>query len=597
MTLKRSIAGILALLVAVSLLPLGTAGAEEAPVPGADAPVSPTDASTRAGLEGYRIAPGEQDGALEPYSLGASRVTFASIISYAERYIGLPYVWGGKDVARDGGFDCSGYAIWVFNNVCGTALDADGTNAARLYDFCTPVSRGEAVPGDLVFFKGTYGGLDYISHVGIYCGDGIMINAGNPIGYDHIDQVRNTRGERAEQLFGRLVDLGQRGIDLAGPGVAVRVSNQPYTGRALQPAVTVTALGSVLREGVDYTLSFANNTNVGAATVEVIGRGSCAGSRRVASFEIYEAPAFVGAHTMHLASSSGMVLDMPAGSMSEGARVQLYESNGTEAQSFLLEQQPSGKYAFRNARSGLYLSAVGDVRTIGNDARVEQRRWSADASQLWDVRPLSGGALAITSALDGTLALDVQHASMRNGARIQLYRFNGGVPQQWAFDAFVGMQESLDALAREHRFALEDGIYVVRSAAGAGFALDCQYGGTDNGTRIQLYEANGTEAQAFAVSHDETGYVTLTNVKSARALDVPWGQASAGAGMHIYDANGTAAQKWVAVPSGAGMRLVSALDRNIVLDLWAADARNGATIQLYPSNGTAAQQWSFDRIG
>lgn len=597
MTLTKPIRCALALLLAMSLVPIGSAVAAEPSVSGADAPTSPTNDSTRTGLEDFSAVPDGASGSLDAYSLGASRVTFGDVISYAEQYVGLPYVWGGKDVVRDGGFDCSGYAIWVFNNVCGTAIDADGTNAERLYGLCTSVSREAAQPGDLVFFRGTYGGIDYISHVGIYCGNGVMIDAGDPIGYDNIDQVRNMRGERAVQLFGRLVDLGRTRIDLGGPGVSVRVANQPTLERGARPAVTVTALGSILREGVDYTLSFDTGSGVGTATVKVVGKGLCAGSSRMATFEIYEPPALSGSHAIRLSMSPAMVLDIPGGSTSAGAQVQFYESNGTDAQGFVLERQSSGRYAFKNVRSGMYLSATGDVRTIGNDARVAQRPWSADASQLWDVRPLSDGEYAITSALDGTLALDVQNASLRNGARIQLYRFNGGAPQRWSFEPFVGMQESLDALAGSMRGVLDDGVYVVRSAANASFALDCQNGGTANGTPIQLYESNGTEAQAFLVSHDEKGYVTLANVKSGRVVDVPWGLAASGSGLHVYDANGTAAQKWIAVPDGEGVRLVCGLDRTLVLDLWAAHAVNGGTIQLYASNGTAAQRWTFDKVG
>lgn len=594
MTMKKLMGAALAVLLSVSLVPVGAALADEPPVPGADGPASPTGVHTRSGLEGYSAVP---DGdVLAPYSLGASRVTFADIISYAERYIGLLYVWGGKDVARDGGFDCSGYAIWVFNNVCGTALDADGTNAERLYGFCTPVSREEAAPGDLVFFRGTYGGINYISHVGIYCGDGIMIDAGDPIGYDPIDAVRNSQGKQAAQAFGRLVDLDRTSIDLGGPGVSVRMANQVFTGRPLRPEVMVCALGSVLREGVDYTLSFANNTEPGTATVTVTGRGLCAGTTATASFEIYEPVSLTGKCSLRLSLSPSTVLDISAGSTSPGAYAQFYEANGTDAQGFAAEQQPSGKYAFKNVKSGLYLTVNADGRTVGNDARVVQQPWSGEPSQLWDVRALAGLGCAVTSALDGSLALDVQNASLRNGARIQLYRFNGGASQRWVFDPFTSAQEGLDALAAQHRSTLQDGVYRVRSAVNGAFVLDCRYGGTDNGTALQLYGANGTEAQAFTVSHDERGYVVLTSLKSGRALDVPGAAAAQGARLQIYDANASAAQKWVAVPIEGGVKLVSGLNGGLALDLAGAQAVNEGAIQLYEANGTPAQAWSFERL-
>lgn len=133
-----------------------------------------------------------------------SRVTFADIMCEATKYEGLPYVWGGRYPSQ-GGFDCAGLCMYVYNKICGTSFDLINTNAAMLYtSHCTPVSESDAQPGDLVFFKGTYEAIDYISHVGIYCGNGIMFNAGDSIGYGYVHDVRNMYGGKAEVLFGRV---------------------------------------------------------------------------------------------------------------------------------------------------------------------------------------------------------------------------------------------------------------------------------------------------------------------------------------------------------------------------------------------------------
>ena len=78
-------------------------------------------------------------------------------------------------------FDCSGFVSWVINN-CGVGWSVGRLTAQGLYNICTPVSEAEAKPGDLVFFEYTYEG-PWITHVGIYVGEGYMIHAGSPIGY------------------------------------------------------------------------------------------------------------------------------------------------------------------------------------------------------------------------------------------------------------------------------------------------------------------------------------------------------------------------------------------------------------------------------
>lgn len=70
------------------------------------------------------------------------------------------------------------------------------------------------------------------------------------------------------------------GIDIGGKTVEP-IAGQTYTGTAITPAVTVTGL----TEGTDFTVSYADNTNAGTATVTVTGTGIYSGSKTV-SFTI-----------------------------------------------------------------------------------------------------------------------------------------------------------------------------------------------------------------------------------------------------------------------------------------------------------------------
>ncbi len=67
--------------------------------------------------------------------------------------------------------------------------------------------------------------------------------------------------------------------------VTITVDEQIYTGSALTPAVTVKDGSRVLVKDTDYTVSYANNTNVGTATVTITGTGNYAGTKD-AAFDI-----------------------------------------------------------------------------------------------------------------------------------------------------------------------------------------------------------------------------------------------------------------------------------------------------------------------
>ncbi len=95
------------------------------------------------------------------------------MVDFAMQFHGYPYVWAGN---TPDGFDCSGFTQYVVQNVLGY----DITHSTDIQaGHGTSVAWGEWQPGDLIFFTGTGGG-GYISHVGIYIGDGQMIHAENP---------------------------------------------------------------------------------------------------------------------------------------------------------------------------------------------------------------------------------------------------------------------------------------------------------------------------------------------------------------------------------------------------------------------------------
>lgn len=78
-------------------------------------------------------------------------------------YKGIEYVWGGKTPRP--GFDCSGLVSYTAKQSLG--IDIKG-NAQDIYNQTSPVSLGDALPGDLIFFKGSAD--TRITHVGIYLG-------------------------------------------------------------------------------------------------------------------------------------------------------------------------------------------------------------------------------------------------------------------------------------------------------------------------------------------------------------------------------------------------------------------------------------------
>jgi len=86
----------------------------------------------------------------------------------AERFVGIPYRWGGDNVVE--GMDCSGFVRAVYN-LCGLSIPRTSQDQFKAGD---RVDKNDLRDGDLVFFGSS---SDKINHVGIYVGEGKFVHA------------------------------------------------------------------------------------------------------------------------------------------------------------------------------------------------------------------------------------------------------------------------------------------------------------------------------------------------------------------------------------------------------------------------------------
>lgn len=136
----------------------GQASQSEAP----ESSSEPDTADEPAEPEPARSEPAEQEA--EPTAAPSPSNAAATAVEAAMSKRGSPYQWGAQGPDR---FDCSGLSMWAWNQA--------GVNIPRTsrqqYAALPNVSRSELRPGDLVFFG------DPIHHLGIYIGDGQMVEA------------------------------------------------------------------------------------------------------------------------------------------------------------------------------------------------------------------------------------------------------------------------------------------------------------------------------------------------------------------------------------------------------------------------------------
>ena len=108
----------------------------------------------------------ERTGQYPKVTIPTANTVGAQALQAAISRLGYPYIWGA---AGPTSFDCSGLMMWAYQQV-GISLPHFTVSQ---YNSGVHVSRNDLEPGDLVFF------FPNISHVGMYIGNGMMIDAPN----------------------------------------------------------------------------------------------------------------------------------------------------------------------------------------------------------------------------------------------------------------------------------------------------------------------------------------------------------------------------------------------------------------------------------
>ena len=157
-------------------------------------------------------------------------------------------------------------------------------------------------------------------------------------------------------------------------------------------------------------------------------------------------------------------------------------------------------------------------------------------------------------------------------------------PLNWAEGQYLRLSQSIDA-----GYNLDTPSVVKAKYRGAGpirgnggKCIDDAGASTNNGTAIQLWDCNGTNAQSWAWN---SGDGTLRVL--GKCMDVTGGGTANGTQIQLWDCNGTGAQQWRWRNQN---RLVNPQSGRC-LDVTGGSTADGTRLQIWDCNGTAAQAW------
>ena len=246
--------------------------------------------------------------------------------------------------------------------------------------------------------------------------------------------------------------------------------------------------------------------------------------------------------------ATGKVVDVAGASKKPGTNVQLYTSNGTDAQKWRIVKNSDGTYTFYSKlRSDLTLT-LGGGTSAGANLYVNVREMN-DNQKFLVTEPEEIRITGITAWIEN--AKDSDRILYKSGDDLISY------DQKLSSDRKLRIETV-------HVDGVKDGYY-VRLVAPDGKVVDVQGGMARNHQNVRFYNWNGTDAQIWHLAENDDGTYCIANKKNPRMnLDIENVSMDFGANIQLFQNNGSLAQKWHLASMQITSAQISASDHNTV---------------------------------
>lgn len=299
---------------------------------------------------------------------------------------------------------------------------------------------------------------------------------------------------------------------------------------------------------------------------------------------------------------------------SENSNIQIVNDNGILSNSFNIKFE-NGYYSITFVKTNKSLDVAWGKQVNGTNVRTYDSN-GTDAQQ-WIIKQNTNGTYNIISRCND-LYVDVEGASTNSGTNIRTFEANGTISQQFIFkkvNRVIGEKTVEDGLytikyaknnkvvssysenvniytdkdQRYQKFYIKylgDGYYKIQLAKN-NKVLDVAWAGQSNGTNVRTYESNGTDAQQWIIKKLDDGNYNIISKCNGLYLDVNGAGIEDGTNIQMYEPNDTIAQKFkiekteLRVLDDGMYEISTSVNKNYLLDVHAAEKVNCTNIQIW----------------
>ncbi|MBR3386022.1 RICIN domain-containing protein [Candidatus Saccharibacteria bacterium] len=323
----------------------------------------------------------------------------------------------------------------------------------------------------------------------------------------------------------------------------------------------------------DMVLDIAGGVaNVGANVQMYVDNGTLAQEWHINPIKTVEE----GVYEVKLVAQKQLAIDIMGGveSAMDGTNVWMYSKNGTNAQKWQFYYSDyDGYYVIANPFNGKVLDV--DIDSSNKVSNVRLMTYEGSCKQRWRIVPADGG-YELYSSCPGT-KLGVLKDATYSGGNVAVY------DDELSSNTVWGISGSSSVANGEYEIALvSNNNMVVDITGGADYAHD--------GTNIQIYESNGTDAQRWYISKNSDDTYNIVNLKTGKSLDVAGGLVKSGTNVHLYTTNGTCAQRWKIESDDGNGYVIMSVCSGLALGMSGDAIVNGANVFIEDVNESRTTQ-------
>jgi len=318
----------------------------------------------------------------------------------------------------------------------------------------------------------------------------------------------------------------------------------------------------------------------------------------------YAAPIPSGRYLLRPILSHTRVLEVAGASMAKGGNIQLFSSVMAQRQWFDIEvDSNTGLYTIKNVRSGMFLEVHG--REAKHGANVWQFSRRNTQAQQWYIvaDPNNPGAFRIVSALSTlrnglesgpdvvpqfttAFVLNIQGASNRDRANVQIARANGSTAQ-----AFALIPSNAGVVPGNANIA--NGIYKIASNLSGRPLLEVRGANTKSGAQLQINTSKNNLSQDFMLRRESDGFYSIRPLHSGGGIGVPMGHRVAGIAIRQDAAQAIRAQRWAINQNPDGSLSFISKASGLAMTVNGSSNKVGTSIVQWYPDGRASQRFTL----